>query len=290
MADKIKLSLSSAFDGSGFVSASNAIKNTSRQTKDVSEAMKGLGLEVEGMGGKVGQAAGAVGKLFSSLGTGPIGIAIAAVTTLVGLFKMWKTHSDEVREAEEKSAKATKERVDKEIKQERDIQRKREDAQSELDKQRSADKNGIISTEKELEHQRKVEDTRHKREMENIDAELAKLKEKEDELKKMSTTKTVYTGGSSVTGATMMSSTTVADEEALKKQKEGLDEIDKKLFAIAEKRALENTKNLAAVEKINNAEKKMIAENAERRPRKTRRRVNTRNSHWKNTIRQAPTM
>lgn len=263
MADKIKLSLSSAFDGSGFTAAQNAIKTTSRQTKDVSEAMKGLGLEVEGMGGKAGQAAGAVGKLVGALGSGPLGLAIAAITTLVGLFKMWRDHAKQVREEEEKTAKALKERVEKEIKQERDIQRKREDAQAELDRQRSADKNGIISTEKEIEHQRKVEDTRHRREMENIDAELAKLKEKEDALKKIKTTKTVYTGGSSVTGATMMSSTTVVDKDAIKKQKEGLEEVAKARHKIVEQRALENTKHLAEVEKINNTEKKHNAEIAD---------------------------
>lgn len=99
MESRLKFEIGSVFNGEGFQKANAALDRTSKAVGKASGTIGALGGELGQLGGAVGKTAGAVGNLASSFAMGgPWGLAIAAVTTIVGLFIKWQQSIKETRE------------------------------------------------------------------------------------------------------------------------------------------------------------------------------------------------
>lgn len=108
MADnRIRFVLESLFKGEGFQKASKAVKDTSGVVKNAADGVKNLSAEMSGMGGVIGKVSDGVGKLFGVfMAGGPVGIAVAAISLLVGAFVKWRGEIEKAREEHEKFLKS----------------------------------------------------------------------------------------------------------------------------------------------------------------------------------------
>lgn len=97
MDNKITLTISSLFNGEGFDKAGTAVKGMSKSVKDTSQAVGALAGEMSGFNGTVGKVADGVGKLMGALTGGGLSLAIAALTTVVGIFVKWHNSIEETR-------------------------------------------------------------------------------------------------------------------------------------------------------------------------------------------------
>lgn len=115
MDSRLKLTIESLFKGEGFTKANRAVKDMSKQVKDATGAFGQLGGAIGGLEGPVGKAADGIGKLVGSLSAGPIGIAIASITLIVGAFNSWKEKAEETKRANEELMRKMEEGYKKRI-------------------------------------------------------------------------------------------------------------------------------------------------------------------------------
>lgn len=110
MADqRVNINIGSSYNGSGMNSALGSIDKLSKTAGRASSAVGSLGGALGGIGGKAGQAIGAVTKLTSALAMGgPIGLAVAGVTALVGAFNDYTEKQEAAKKAAEEHAKKLK--------------------------------------------------------------------------------------------------------------------------------------------------------------------------------------
>lgn len=110
MADQsIKINIGSSYDGSGMSRAMGGLNNLSQKAGRASSAIGSLAGAFSGLDGAAGKAVGAVSRLTGALSMGgPIGLAIAGVTALVGMFQSYKEKQEKAAAATEEAAKKVK--------------------------------------------------------------------------------------------------------------------------------------------------------------------------------------
>jgi len=97
MDKKITFTLSSLFKGEGFDKAGQAVKGMSKSVKDTTQAVGQLAGEMGGLTGTAGKVADGIGKMMGALTGGPLTMAIASITAIVGLLSKWKDSIEETR-------------------------------------------------------------------------------------------------------------------------------------------------------------------------------------------------
>lgn len=100
----ISLRIGTKYDGEGFKKLNNALKDSSKQAKTATDTISKISSAVGGIDGEVGKVAGGLSKVFSSFAQGGVvGLAIAGVTTVVGMciskFKEMREHAKAVAQA-----------------------------------------------------------------------------------------------------------------------------------------------------------------------------------------------
>lgn len=110
MADqRIKINIGSSYDGAGMAKAMGGLNKLSQTAGRASGAIGTLAGSFGGLGGTAGKAVGAISKLTGALAMGgPVGVAVAGVTALVGAFQSYKEKQEEAAKATEETAKKVK--------------------------------------------------------------------------------------------------------------------------------------------------------------------------------------
>lgn len=101
---KITLDVGTTYNGQGMQKALGAVNSMSRAAGQAASAVGSLGGQLEGMSGQAGQAVGAVSRLLGALAMGgPLGLAVAGVTALVGAFQALSEEEEKARQEMEKA-------------------------------------------------------------------------------------------------------------------------------------------------------------------------------------------
>lgn len=119
MADNhINISIGSSFNGEGFNKLAKSAANVTQTAGKVMNSVGQIGSALGGLDGTLGKVTGAVGNMLGAFAMGgPMGIAIAGVTALVGWIGKMKKESEEAKQKLEQMAQAAeKARIDKAFK------------------------------------------------------------------------------------------------------------------------------------------------------------------------------
>ena len=117
--NNINISIGSSFNAEGFNKLAQSASDVTKTVGKVTGAVGQIGGAIGGLDGTVGKVTGAVSNLFQSFAMGgPIGVAIAGVTALVGWFQKMKTEAEESRKKLEAMAQAAeKAKIEKAFKE-----------------------------------------------------------------------------------------------------------------------------------------------------------------------------
>jgi hypothetical protein len=92
---KVKITIGSVFNDSGFSKATQATQNLGNQVRKAGGLVGQLSGAFGGLSGTAGKAANAIGGLIGALSGGLIGVAIASITIIVSKLKEWKDRAEE---------------------------------------------------------------------------------------------------------------------------------------------------------------------------------------------------
>ena len=106
-ANHINISIGSSFNAEGFNKLSQAASDATKTAGKIANSVGQIGGAIGGLDGTVGKVTGAVSNLFQSFAIGgPIGVAIAGVTALVGWMGKIKKEAEESKAKLEQMAQA----------------------------------------------------------------------------------------------------------------------------------------------------------------------------------------
>lgn len=104
MADqKVNINIGTSYSGEGMQRAMGAMNNMSRVAGKAAGAVGSIGGALGGMSGEAGKAIGSISRLIGALAMGgPLGLAIAGVTALVGAFQSLREEEEKTRQEQER--------------------------------------------------------------------------------------------------------------------------------------------------------------------------------------------
>lgn len=119
MADNhVNISIGSSFNGEGFNKLANAAAGVTKTTGQIMNGVGQIGNAIGGLDNTLGKVTGAIGNMLGALAVGgPVGLAIAGVTALVGWIGKIKKEAEEAKNKLDEMAKAAQQaRFEKEFK------------------------------------------------------------------------------------------------------------------------------------------------------------------------------